>query len=137
MKTSSRRGSTSCQERVALVIARTLPSSADRSVPATRTARPNTAAASTPGMCRRRHDAFDRLARLGHLVNACNQIEILEDGKIFVKREPLRHVADLAANPQRLAQDIEAEAGAMTAIGNEKAAQHTDGGGLATAICAE
>src|SRR5262249_58977503 len=41
MKTSSRRGSTSCQDSAALRMVPMLLSSAERSVPATRTARPN------------------------------------------------------------------------------------------------
>src|ERR1035437_269633 len=49
MKTSSRRGSTSCHKRAPLMPDRMAFSSAAPSVPAMRKACPNTAAASTPG----------------------------------------------------------------------------------------
>ena len=85
----------------------------------------------------RAHDVRHRLARVRHLVDVGDEIEVLLHGEVLVEAELLRHVADLAADQRRLADDVEAEAGAAAAIGDEQAAQHADGRGLAAAVGAE
>src|SRR5262249_51483710 len=70
-------------------------------------------------------------------VDVGDEIEVLLHGEVFVEAELLRHVADLAADQRRLLDDVEAEAGAAAGIGDEQAAQHPDGRGLAAAIGAE
>ena len=41
------------------------------------------------------HDVRDRRAAIRHLVDAGDEIEVLEDRQVFVEAEFLRHVADL------------------------------------------
>ncbi len=83
------------------------------------------------------HDAAHRLAAVLHLVNAGDEIEVLEYGEIFVEAEALGHVADLAADRQCLMCDVQAQAGAAAAVGRQQTAQHADGGGLAAAVGTE
>ncbi len=82
-------------------------------------------------------DRAHRLAPVGQLVDAGDEVEVLVDRQILVQAEALRHVADLAADRVRLAEDVVAEAGPRAVVGLEQAAQHADGRGLAAAVGAE
>jgi hypothetical protein len=77
------------------------------------------------------------LAPVRYLVDARDQIEVFENREVFVETEFLSHIAGLAADQRRFADDVASKAAAAPAIGDEKAAQHTDGGGLAAAVGAE
>src|SRR6516165_12482818 len=83
------------------------------------------------------HDATHCLACVGHLVNACHEIEILEHRQVVVEAELLRHVADLVADQWRLPDDVEPKTGAVSAVGDEEPAQYANGGSLAATIGAE
>src|SRR5262249_11507626 len=83
------------------------------------------------------HDATHYRACVGHLEDACHEIEILEHRQVVVEAELLRHVADLAADQRRLPDDVEPETGAVSTVGDEEPAQYANGGGLAAAIGAE
>ena len=83
------------------------------------------------------HDVSHRLATARHLVDARHQVEVFEHREIVVVAEFLRHIADVAADQRRLPDDVEPQAGTIAAVGDQEAAQHADGGGLAAAIGAE
>ena len=53
----------------------------------------------------------DRLSAVRHLVDARDEVEVLEHRQVLVEAEALRHVADLAADFVRLGDDVVAEAG--------------------------
>src|SRR5271170_2960066 len=89
------------------------------------------------GKSHARHDTLDRGATIVHLIDAGDEVEIFEDGQVFVEAEFLRHVADVAADQRRLADDVEAEALTFAAVWYEQAAQHADRRRLAAAVCAE
>src|SRR5216683_3730145 len=74
---------------------------------------------------------------LAHAVDAGDEIEVLEHGEILVETEPLGHVADLAADPRSVADDVHAEAGPGAAIRRQQAAEQPDRRRLAAAIGAE
>ena len=83
-------------------------------------------------------EALERLvdpaAAVGQPVDSPDELEVLRDRQVLVEAEALRHVADLALDPRRLAQDVEAEARAAAAVGGEQAAEHADRRGLAAAV---
>src|SRR5262249_46369583 len=72
-----------------------------------------------------------------HLVDAGDEVEVLEDREVLVEAEALGHVAHLPAHQRRVADDVEAEAGSFAPVRREQAAQQPDGGGLAAAVGAE
>ena len=67
-----------------------------------------------------------RGAAVGHFEHRRDEVEILERRQVVVEAEALRHVADLATDVVRLAEDVVAEAGPRAAVGREQAAQHAD-----------
>ena len=83
-------------------------------------------------------DRRDRLAPVGHLVDPRDEIQVLDDGQVFVEAEPLRHVADLrggsAARSRRMSRPRQVPA---PPSGVEQAAQHADRRRLAAAVGAE
>ena len=76
-------------------------------------------------------------AAVGQRVEPGDEVQVLLDRQVFVEAEALGHVADLELDRRGLGQDIEAEAGAATAIGLQQSAEHADGRGLAAAVGAE
>ena len=82
-------------------------------------------------------DRPDRLPSIAHLVDARDEVEILEHREVLVKAEALRHVADLTTNFVRLADDVVAQAVAGARVRFEQPAQHADRRRLATAVGAE
>ena len=82
-------------------------------------------------------DRPNRLASIPHLVDARDEVEVLEHREVLVEAEALRHVADLAANLVRLADDVVAEALTRARVRLEQAAEHADRRRLAAAVRAE
>ena len=80
------------------------------------------------------HDLPDGRPAVRHLVDARDEIEVLEHRQVLVEAEALRHVADLAADFVRFVHEIVAEALARAAVGLEQAAEHADGRRLAAAV---
>ncbi len=78
--------------------------------------------------------SLDRRPAVRHLVDAGDEVEVLEHRQVLVEAEALRHVADLAADFVRLGDDVVAEALARAAVGLEEAAEHADGRRLAAAV---
>ncbi len=74
---------------------------------------------------------------VAHAVDAGDEEQVLLDGQVLVEREPLRHVAGEALDLAGPRADVEAEAGALAAVGRQQPAQHPHGGGLAGAVGAE
>src|SRR5262245_65142712 len=70
-------------------------------------------------------------------VHAGDEVEILLDREVFVEAELLCHVTDLALDRIAVANDVEAENGALAGISAEEAAEHADERGLAAAVWAE
>ncbi len=83
------------------------------------------------------HDLPHRRVAVRHLVDAGDEVEVLEHRQVLVEAEALRHVADLAADFVRLVDDVVAEALARAAVRLEQAAQHADRRRLAAAVRAE
>src|SRR5579872_2056220 len=84
-----------------------------------------------------RHDIVDGDAAIFHLIDAGDEIEVLEDGEILVEAEFLRHIADVAADERRLADNVEADALAFAGVGNQQPAEHPNRRRLAAAVRAE
>ena len=63
------------------------------------------------------HDRADRLASIANLVDAGDEVEVLEDRQVLIEAEALRHVADLAADLDAVADDVVAEAWPVPASG--------------------
>ena len=57
---------------------------------------------------------------VAHLIDARDEIEILEDREVLVEAEALRHVADVAADRVRLADDVVADARPAPASGTSR-----------------
>ncbi len=76
-------------------------------------------------------------APVRHVVHARDEVEIFKNRQVLVEAEFLRHVAGLAADQRGFADDVMSKASAAPAIGDEKSAQHPDGGGFAAAVGAE
>src|SRR5205085_6282793 len=76
-------------------------------------------------------------ARIAHAIKARDEFQVLAHREILIQRKALRHVTDLALDPVGVAADVVAEAGALTAIGRQQAAQHADRRGLAASVRAE
>src|SRR6516164_7825463 len=79
-------------------------------------------------------DGLDLLPPVAQLIDARDEVEILEDGEVLIEAETLRHIADLPADARRLAGDVETETGALAAIRRQQSAEHADGGRLAAAV---
>jgi hypothetical protein len=67
-------------------------------------------------------------------VDARVEVEVLEDGEIVVEREPLAHIANLAADLLTLGGDVEPEHRGRAARRGQKAAQDADERRLAGAV---
>src|SRR5208337_2499381 len=80
------------------------------------------------------HDLLDRRPAARHLVDAGDEVEVLEHRQVLVQAEALRHVADLTADFVRLSDDVVAEALARAAVGLEEPTEHADGRRLAAAV---
>ena len=72
-----------------------------------------------------------------HAVDACKETDILADGQIFVKREFLRHIADVLLDFFVLGADVVASHGARAAGGLVQSCEHVHGGGLTCAVGSE
>ena len=71
---------------------------------------------------------------LGDAVNPAEEIDVLFHGEIVVKRELLRHVADILADLFGIFGDVEAGHLAVARRGSEQAAEHADDGGFSGAV---
>ena len=81
--------------------------------------------------------ALHRLATVVEFVDGGDEIQILGDRQVLVEAESLRHVADLQADPRRVADDVEPQTRAAAAVRLHQPAQHPDRGRLAAAVGAE
>ena len=81
-----------------------------------------------------REGRFDAGPDIVHRVHPRDEAQVLADRQVLPQREALRHVADVALDRLGLAQDVEAETGALAAVGREQPAQHPDRRGLAAAV---
>src|SRR5207248_3720464 len=79
----------------------------------------------------------DCLFAIAHAVHARDELQVLADREVLPEREALRHVADLALDRRRLADDIVPEALAASRVGLEQPAEHADRRRLAAAVRAE
>src|SRR5206468_1702801 len=77
------------------------------------------------------------LMRIRHSVETRDEFEILPHREILVEAETLRHVTDAALDLVGIAADVEAETGALAAIGGQQPAQHPDRCRLARAVRTE
>src|SRR5262249_57077541 len=65
------------------------------------------------------HDAGDGLAPVRHIVHARHHVEIFKNRQVLVEAELLRHVAGLAADQRRFADDVMAKTSTASAIRDE------------------
>src|SRR6185436_6401297 len=72
-----------------------------------------------------------------HAVHAADELQVLAHGHVLVEAEALGHIADAALDLPGLPADVEAEAGTLTRVRRQQAAEHADGGGLTAAVGAE
>jgi hypothetical protein len=71
------------------------------------------------------------------LIGAAKKTEILDHGEISIQAEPLRHVAKSLPDPVPLTPDIQAKNTAAPSGRSGETAKHSDGGGFASAVCAQ
>jgi hypothetical protein len=74
------------------------------------------------------------LGRIGHTIDAGDELQILADRQIGIEAEALGHVTHIALDLIALRADVVAKAGAAARVRREQPAQHADGGGLAAAV---
>src|SRR6266404_4721941 len=79
----------------------------------------------------------DRKRAVGDGIDACDEIEVLAYAQIFVEAKALRHVADLALDFRRFADDVVTETGAVSGVRCQQSAQHAYGGRFAAAVRTE
>src|SRR5208283_5311577 len=72
-----------------------------------------------------------------HAVNARDEIQIFLDSQVFVKAEPLRHVADVLLDLARFSANVEAQTTSTAAVGLEQTAQHPQERRFAAAVRAK
>ena len=74
---------------------------------------------------------------LWYTVNLRNEIEVFLNGQVFIKTEPLGHVADVFFDFARIPQDIVAQTKSAARVGREQAAEHPQKRCLAASVRAE
>src|SRR5215472_5856035 len=80
------------------------------------------------------HDLLNRLPAVAQLVDAGDEVEVLEHCEILVEAETLGHVADLTPNTRRIRDDVQPETGSAAAVRRQQTAEHADRRRLAAAI---
>jgi hypothetical protein len=75
--------------------------------------------------------ALHGAATFRHVVNPCDEIEILADAQVFVVTETLRHVANVSFDLGLLRAQIKAQARAAARVRREQTAEHPDESGFA------
>ena len=75
--------------------------------------------------------------RVGEVVDAAVQLDVLGDRQVLVQGEPLAHVADVALDDLALGEDVAADDARLPAARRQQPGQHPDRRRLAGAVGAE
>lgn len=87
---------------------------------------------------RREAEPFKRIVNgffpIRHLIDTGNEVKVFGNGKIFIERELLRHVADVALDLLRLRANVVTKTLTFTRVGREQTAEHANGRGFAATV---
>src|SRR5579864_4326105 len=79
----------------------------------------------------------DALFKIGRIVGAAEEADVVAWRKILIERGRLRHVAEIAAHARGVANGIDTEDADRAAGGPRRAGEHADQRGLAGAVGSE
>lgn len=78
-----------------------------------------------------------RLTAVRYAKHAGDEVQVLFDAEVVPEGKPLGHVAYLGFDLDAVFHDVQPQAGSLSAVRGEQAAEHADGGGFAATIGTE